>query len=239
MDRLPFVPPRSADPQLPERIVDTAARLLAMEGGVSARRLARELGTSTMVVYTHFGGMDELSRQVMRRGFGEFGTELDRGAVTDDAVADWMTYLWNYRRFALREPHLYAVMFGPGLAAFRLGDPADLEAARSTFVSLLRRIHACVNAADGRSTTSSPLARLSGPACTATRRSSTPGSSVRSAAIRCARTVRSSPGCRSASATTPQPQLARSRGPDGGPSEQTEPRERQRDQDCRDHIRRP
>jgi hypothetical protein len=37
-------------------------------------------------------------------------------------------------------------MFGPGLAAFRLGDPADLEAARSTFVSLLRRIHACVNA---------------------------------------------------------------------------------------------
>jgi hypothetical protein len=37
-------------------------------------------------------------------------------------------------------------MFGPGLAAFRLGDPADLQAARSTFVSLLRRIHACANA---------------------------------------------------------------------------------------------
>jgi hypothetical protein len=36
-------------------------------------------------------------------------------------------------------------MFGPRLAEFRLGDPADLEAARSTFVSLLRRIHACVN----------------------------------------------------------------------------------------------
>jgi hypothetical protein len=94
----------------------------------------------------HFGGMDELTRQVMRRGFVDFGTELDRGAVTDDAVADWMTYLWSYRRFARREPHLYAVMFGPGLAEFRLGDPADLEAARSTFVSLLRRIHACVNA---------------------------------------------------------------------------------------------
>jgi hypothetical protein len=36
-----------------------------------------------------------------------------------------MTYLWSYRRFALREPHLYGVMFGPGLAAFRLGDPAE------------------------------------------------------------------------------------------------------------------
>jgi hypothetical protein len=31
-------------------------------------------------------------------------------------------------------------------AACRLGDPADLEAARSTFVSLPRRIPACVNA---------------------------------------------------------------------------------------------
>lgn len=140
------MPPRSVDPRVRERIVATAARLLATEGTVSARRLARELGTSTMVVYTHFGGMDELTRHVMRRGFQGFGTELDRGAVTDDAVADWMTYLWNYRRFALREPHLYAVMFGPGLAAFNLGDPSDRESARSTFVSLLRRIHACVNA---------------------------------------------------------------------------------------------
>lgn len=140
------MPPRTADPQLRNKIITTAARLLATEGAISARQLARELGTSTMVVYTHFGGMDELTRQVMRRGFIEFGNELSRGAVTEDAVADWMTYLWNYRRFALREPHLYAVMFGPRLAAFNLGDPSDAEAARSTYVSLLRRIHACVNA---------------------------------------------------------------------------------------------
>lgn len=140
------VPPRSADPQLRAKISATAARLLATEGALSARRLAKELGTSTMVVYTHFGGMDELTRQVMRRGFLGFGAELDRGAVTADAVADWMTYLWNYRRFALREPHMYTVMFGPRLAAFNRGDPADRAAARSTYVSLLRRIHACVNA---------------------------------------------------------------------------------------------
>jgi AcrR family transcriptional regulator len=141
------MPPRSADPTVRDRIITTAARLLATEGAVSARRLARELGTSTMVVYTHFGGMDELTRQVMRRGFDDFGIELDRGAFTDDAVADWMTYLWAYRRFAVREPHLYAVMFGPGLARFNLGDPGDREAARSTYVSLLRRIHVCVTAA--------------------------------------------------------------------------------------------
>ncbi|MEO7125279.1 MAG: TetR/AcrR family transcriptional regulator [Nakamurella sp.] len=141
------MPPRS-DPQLPERILNTAARLLATEGprAVSTRRLARELGTSTMVVYTHFGGINELTRQVMRRGFAEFGTELVRGAVTDDPVADWMTLLWGYRRFALRQPHMYTVMFSAGLADFRLGDPADFKAARASFVSLLRRIHACADA---------------------------------------------------------------------------------------------
>src|ERR1017187_8852842 len=198
MDMLWSVPPTSADPHLRERIINTAAQLLATEGAVSARRLARELGTSTMVVYTHFGGMDELTRQVMRRGFADFGTELDRGAVTDDAVADWMTYLWSYRRFALREPHLYGVMFGPGLAAFRLGDPADLEAASSSVASTPASTRP-----DGRSTTSPPPAKLSGPVCTATPRSSSPGSSVRLAATQRARTARSSPGCRSASATTP------------------------------------
>ena len=61
------------DPHLRERTINTAARLLATEGGISARRLARELGTS-MVVYTHFGGMDELTRHVMRRVFTDFGT---------------------------------------------------------------------------------------------------------------------------------------------------------------------
>lgn len=139
---------RPSDPQLREQIVDIAARLLATEGrdAVSARRLARELGTSTMAVYTHVGSMDEVYRHVMRRGFATFGTELVRGAVTDDPVADWMTQGWGYRRFALREPHLYSVMFGRGLAAFKLGDPADFEVAMSTFIALLDRIQACVDA---------------------------------------------------------------------------------------------
>jgi AcrR family transcriptional regulator len=99
-----------------------------------------------MAVYTHFGGMDELYRHVMRRGFAAFGAELVRGAMTNDPVADWMTQGWGYRRFARREPHLYAVMFSPGLASFKLGDPADFEAAMGTFVALLDRIQACVDA---------------------------------------------------------------------------------------------
>jgi AcrR family transcriptional regulator len=140
--------PRSADPGLPDRIIDAAARLLAADGAgaVSARRVAREVGTSTMTVYTHFGGMDGVRRQVMRRGFAAFGAELTLSRVTDDPVADWMTQGWGYRRFAIRHPDLYRVMFGAGLTAFKLGDPADFEAAMSTFLALLDRIKACVDA---------------------------------------------------------------------------------------------
>ena len=54
---------RANGPSTPPRV------LLATEAAASARALGPRLGTSTMVVDTHFGGMDELTRQVMRRGF--------------------------------------------------------------------------------------------------------------------------------------------------------------------------
>lgn len=140
--------PRQPDPRVRLQLVEAAARLLSTEGrpAVTARRLAREVGASTQAVYTHFGGMEELFAEIWREGFRRFGTVLDEPAVTEDPVADWMTQGWGYRRFALRDRHLYRVMFGEGLMAFRRGDPADLEAAASTFGSLLARIERCRDA---------------------------------------------------------------------------------------------
>ena len=113
---------------------------------MTARRVAGEVGASTQAVYTHFGGMDELLAEIWREGFRRFGDALDEPAVTDDPVADWMAQGWGYRRFALRDPHLYRVMFGEGLVAFRLNDERDREAASGTFLSLLTRIERCVAA---------------------------------------------------------------------------------------------
>jgi hypothetical protein len=59
-------------------------------------------------------------------------------------VADFFVQGWAYRTFALGDRHLYRVMFGDGRYGLRDGDAADLEAASSTFLSLLRRIEACV-----------------------------------------------------------------------------------------------
>jgi AcrR family transcriptional regulator len=138
--------PRPRDPETAARLVEVGARLMADEGiqAVTARRLAREIGSSTMAVYTHFGSMDDLMAELWRTGFTRFGAALDSPAVTNDPVADWMAQGWQYRRFALDNPHLYRVMFSDGLVNFKTGDPADYEAAMATFLSLLTRIERCV-----------------------------------------------------------------------------------------------
>jgi AcrR family transcriptional regulator len=134
--------PRLPDPRVRLQLVEAAARVLSTEGrrAVTARRVATEVGTSTQAVYTYFGGMDDLLAEIWREGFRRFASALDEPAVTDDPVADWMVQGWGYRRFGLRDEHLYRVMFGDGVMAFREGDPADLEAAAGTFVSLLTRL---------------------------------------------------------------------------------------------------
>ncbi|TML42861.1 MAG: TetR/AcrR family transcriptional regulator [Actinobacteria bacterium] len=105
--------PRSADPALRTALVESAARLIAEEGaaGLTLRRLAREVGTSTMVVYTHFGGMEELRQEVRREGFGRLAEHLNGVVPSRDPVFDLGLLGWAYCRNALTNPNLYRVMF--------------------------------------------------------------------------------------------------------------------------------
>ena len=52
-----------------ERLVGAAIRLLAEQGpsAIKARTVAAATGLSTMVVYSHFGGIPELTRAVIDR----------------------------------------------------------------------------------------------------------------------------------------------------------------------------
>ena len=140
--------PRPRNPEIAERLIEVAARLLAEEGAtaVTARRLGAEVGTSTMAVYTHFGGMDELLAGVWREGFVRFGAALDAPPHTDDPLADWIQQGWAYRRFALENRHLYRIMFGAGASSFRSPDPADNAVAAATFASLLDRVRRAADA---------------------------------------------------------------------------------------------
>ncbi|MBO3750604.1 TetR/AcrR family transcriptional regulator [Streptosporangiaceae bacterium NEAU-GS5] len=131
--------PRRSDPRTRPALVDIAARLLAEEGprALSTRRIAAEAGTSTMVVYTHFGAMSELVREMVREGFARLEAYLTRVEPTGDPVSDMALLGRAYRMNARANPHLYAVMFsGASPAGFSLSE-ADRQHGRYTLVHVV------------------------------------------------------------------------------------------------------
>lgn len=124
-----------------EAMLRAAARLLADEGSaaLTARRLAREAGTSTMSVYTHFGGMPELFRAVVAEGFARLARRFALVPITDDPLADLIALAMAYRANAQDSPQLYAVMFGGGsLGGYRL-QGEELEIGRRETFDVLKR----------------------------------------------------------------------------------------------------
>lgn len=97
-----------------ERLLDAALRLLDSEGpeALQARRLAAEVGASTMAVYTHFGGMRELLEALVRDGFLQLDQRLEQVPRTEDPAADLFRVGLAYREHALARPQLYRLMFG-------------------------------------------------------------------------------------------------------------------------------
>lgn len=97
-----------------QRLIEAAARVLDEDGpsALSTRRLARETGTSTMAVYTHFGGMPALVGAVVAEGFARLHQRVGAVPLSDDPLADLRAAAAAYRDNARDNPHLYAVMFG-------------------------------------------------------------------------------------------------------------------------------
>ena len=105
---------RAVEPDVRARLVEAAARVLGSDGpaGLSTRKLAAEVGTSTMAVYTHFGSLPGLVSAVAAEGFARLGAHLAAVPRTDDAQTDLANIAVAYRTNALENPHLYRVMFG-------------------------------------------------------------------------------------------------------------------------------
>src|SRR5436305_4507742 len=94
-------------------LIEAAARLIATEGasGLTLRRVADAVGTSTMAIYTHFGGMPELRRAVRREGFARLTARLAAVGETDDPLADLAGIGRAYYENATANPDLYRIVF--------------------------------------------------------------------------------------------------------------------------------
>lgn len=140
--------PRRIDPNLRPQLIDVAAKLLSEEGpaALSTRKLAAIVGTSTMAVYTHFGGMDDLVRAMVHEGFTLLSGRMGAVEESDDPVSDVVALGWAYRANAREHWHLYNVMFGgSSLNGFSLTD-ADRQHGRYTLDILVGAVKRCVAA---------------------------------------------------------------------------------------------
>ena len=97
-----------------ERLVAATTRLLAAHGssGIKVRTVAAAAGVSTMAVYSHFGGVPELTQAVIEDGFRALDTAFADVPFGDDPVADAAALALTCRRIAHGNPHLYDLMFG-------------------------------------------------------------------------------------------------------------------------------
>ena len=118
--------PRATD--VKARLVEAAIRLLDESGpeALQARKLAAEVGASTMAVYTHFGGMAALVDEVARAGFLRLSEWLAQVGETDDPVADIFSLARTYRQAVAEQPQLFAVAFGQSAPGGKRATLSDL-----------------------------------------------------------------------------------------------------------------
>jgi AcrR family transcriptional regulator len=97
-----------------ERLIDGGIRLLERDGvqALSVRNLAAEVGTSTMAVYTHFGGMTGVIDAMAGEAFTRFAQALTQAEQTGDPVEDFFVMGAAYRTFAMANPQRYQLIFG-------------------------------------------------------------------------------------------------------------------------------
>ena len=127
-------------------VLDAASRLLVQEGlpALTLRRVAREVGCSTTVLYTLFGGKPGIVAALWQEGFDRLW-QAEAGALASDDLLERLTALGEaYRANALQNPDYYRLMFGGAVPSYHPSDEAGRD--RPTFRVLVDAVQACIDA---------------------------------------------------------------------------------------------
>src|ERR1700733_5206446 len=136
-----------------DEMLHAAVGLLDDQGpdALQTRKVAGAAGTSTMAVYTHFGGVQALIAAVAEEGLRQFGEALTV-PLSDDPVADLFVVGGAYRRYAIERPHMYRLMFG-STSAHGINAPAHnvltltvagIDERYASFAHVVRGVHRCM-----------------------------------------------------------------------------------------------
>ncbi|GHJ48938.1 TetR family transcriptional regulator [Catellatospora sp. TT07R-123] len=121
-----------------ERVAAVAREILTTEGAdaVSMRRVAQAVGLTPMALYRHFDNREALLRHVADECFAEIARRWSTGIRQGTPVERLSGGVDDYLDFALREPKLYAFLFGERRDDARMF-PEDFRARRSPTLNLL------------------------------------------------------------------------------------------------------
>lgn len=105
-----------------EEMVEAALRVVRTKGigGLTAKTMADELGTSTQPIFTSFGSMEGIKREVFAAAVRVYDGYTDAGLK---AEVPFFGVGMQYIRFAREEPELYRLLF--------LSRETDLSAIKS------------------------------------------------------------------------------------------------------------
>src|SRR6266567_234558 len=103
-----------------ERFIFAGLRVLHERGAaeLTLRRVAEQAGSSTMGIYSCFGGRAGMLEAIYRRGFELLKDAITAPAADADPGQAIIAIATAYRRFALGNPALYGLMFERPLPGF-------------------------------------------------------------------------------------------------------------------------
>jgi AcrR family transcriptional regulator len=124
-------------------LIEAALALVAEEQDwtFSLREVARRAGVSHNAPYNHFGGKQDLLVAVAAAGFESLRDRM-RGAISAIDAADAALRACGraYIKFAMQNPALYRLMFGPALAKTKGGRPPAARFAGADAKTVLAEI---------------------------------------------------------------------------------------------------
>ncbi len=135
--------PRASDPAVRDALTEAAARLLVEDGpaALTVRRLAKEVGTSTIAIYTYFQGMDDLRAAVAAEGLGRLARHLAAVPRTKDPVAHVAALGAAYVAYGVSNPDLYRFTFQQQRGA----EPAEVNSDDDAFAQLLDAVQRAID----------------------------------------------------------------------------------------------
>lgn len=128
-----------------ERFLQAALKILLEQGvgGLTVRNLAETAGSSTIGVYTRFGGRTGVLDALYERTFELLHEAFLRlPGCCGDPVTDILTFADVFRAFALESPARYGFMFERAVPGYDPDPDLRTQAQHNTFDLLVDRIRA-------------------------------------------------------------------------------------------------